>query len=139
MTSLIESPLEILRSAADSVRALAELPVTLERTLRDTNALIADARTQLAGLGEQAQRMMAQLDRMAEATDRLVDGATAIARVAREAQQQVAAANDQLVATNRALDQIVRLAEPLDRMGKRVTDGLLRVTGRRGGTDEPTR
>jgi ABC-type transporter Mla subunit MlaD len=138
VTSLVESPLELLRTIGESVRALAELPATLERTLRDTNALIADARTQLAGLGEQVQRMMDQLDKMAVATDRLVDGATSIAGVARDAQRQMAAASDQLAATNRTLEQIVRLAEPLDRMGKRVAEGLMRVTGRRGTPDEPT-
>ena len=136
MTSLVESPLDLLRTIGESVRALAELPATLERTLRDTNALIADARTQLGALGQQVQRMMAQLDKMAQATDRLVDGATAIAAVAREAQGQMAAASDQLATTNRTLEQIVRLVEPLDRMGKRVADGLMRVTGRRGASDE---
>jgi ABC-type transporter Mla subunit MlaD len=136
VTSLVESPLELLRTIGESVRALAELPATLERTLRDTNALIADARTQLGAVGEQVQRMMAQLDKMAEATDRLVDGATAIAAVAREAQGQMAAASDQLATTNRTLEQIVRLVEPLDRMGKRVADGLMRVTGRRSASDE---
>ncbi len=137
MTGLVpDSPLELLWAVGRSLRAIAELPATLERTLRDTNALIADARTRLGDVGVQIERMMSQLDKMAEATDRLVEGATAIAGVAHDAQRQMAAASDQLASTNRTLEHIVRLVEPLDRMGKRVADGLMRVTGRRGAPDD---
>ena len=38
--------------------------------MRETNALIADARAQLAPLGDQIGRMMEQLDTMATVTDR---------------------------------------------------------------------
>ena len=125
-------PLELLRTLVDSLRALAELPAMLERNLRDTNELIADARTQLSLLSEQVRRMMEQLDKMVVITDRLVDGTTTIAEVAQEARRQMASTSDQLASTNRTLEQIVRMAEPLDRMGKRVAEGLLRVTGRGG-------
>jgi methyl-accepting chemotaxis protein len=130
MTGLIGAPLELLRTITESVRALAELPAMLERNLRDTNLLIADARTQLALLSEQVRRMMEQLDKMVVITDRLVDGTTTIAEVAQDARRQMASTSDQLATTNRTLEQIVRMAEPLDRMGKRVAEGLLRVTGR---------
>ncbi len=131
MISLFTTPLEIARSLADSARALAELPVTLERTLRETNALIADARAQLTLLGDQVKRMMEQLEKMGTLTDRLVDGVGAITGAAQDAQRQIAATAEQLGATNRTLEQIVRMAEPLDRMGKRLATGLLRVSGRR--------
>jgi hypothetical protein len=123
MTSFVAAPFELMKAVGDSVRALAELPATLERSLRDTNALIAEARTQLALLSE-------QLDKMVVVTDRLVETTSAIAAVAEGAQRQMAATGEQLAAANRSLEHIVRLAEPLDRMGKRVAEGLLRVTGR---------
>ena len=129
MLSLL-APLEVVRALGDAVRALAELPAALERNLRETNVLITESRAQLALLGEQARRMMEQLDKMATVTDRLVEGATAIATVAEGAQRQMALTTEQLVATNRSLDQIVRLAEPLDRVGKRMAEGFQRVTGR---------
>ena len=132
MTGLVGVPLELLRTLVDSLRALAELPAMLERNLRDTNELIADARTQLSLLSEQVRRMMEQLDKMVVVTDRLVDGTTMIAEVAQEARRQMASTSEQLASTNRTLEQIVRMAEPLDRMGKRVAEGLLRVTGRGG-------
>jgi methyl-accepting chemotaxis protein len=135
MTGLIGAPLELLRTLAHSARALAELPAMLERNLRDTNTLIAEARTQLSLLSEQVRRMMEQLDKMVVITDRLVDGASGIAEVAQEARRQMASTSEQLASTNRTLEQIVRMAEPLDRMGKRVAEGLLRVTGR-GGSHE---
>jgi ABC-type transporter Mla subunit MlaD len=130
MSSLL-SPFEAVRALGDAVRALAELPAALERNLRETNVLITESRAQLALLGEQARRMMEQLDKMATVTDRLVEGATAIATVAEGAQRQMALTTEQLVATNRSLEQIVRLAEPLDRVGKRVAERFQRVTGRR--------
>lgn len=117
----------------ESVQALVEFPATLERTMRETNALIADARAHLALLGEQIRRMMEQLDKMATVSDRLIDGARSIAETATDAQQQMARTTDQLAAMNRSLDQIVRLAEPLDRVGKRVAERFRRATGR-GGT-----
>jgi methyl-accepting chemotaxis protein len=136
MTGLVGVPLELLRTLVDSLRALAELPAMLERNLRDTNELIADARTQLSLLSEQVRRMMEQLDKMVVITDRLVDGTTTIADVAQEARRQMASTSDQLASTNRTLEQIVRMAEPLDRMGKRVAEGLARVTGRGGSSSE---
>jgi ABC-type transporter Mla subunit MlaD len=129
MSSLL-APLEVVRALGDAIRALAELPAALERNLRETNVLITESRAQLALLAEQA-RMMEQLDKMATVTDRLVEGASAIATVAEGAQRQMALTTEQLVATNRSLDQIVRLAEPLDRVGKRVAEQFQRVTGRR--------
>ena len=128
----LATPLELLRSLAESIRALTELPVTLERNLRDTNTLIGEARTQLAVLGTHVSRMMEQLDKMATVTDRLVEGTKSIAAAAQDTQQQMVLTSAQLAAANRSLEQIVRLAEPLDRMGKRVAEGLQRVTGRRG-------
>ena len=74
--------------------------------------------------------MMEQLDTMATVTDRRVDGARSISQVALEAQRQMAASTEQLAATNRSLEQIVRLTEPLDRLGKRRADRFSRVTGR---------
>jgi hypothetical protein len=72
--SLVDSPVELIQSLAGSLRALAELPRTVERTLHDTNTLIAEARMQLGMLGEQVHRLMEQLDKMAAVTDRLIDG-----------------------------------------------------------------
>jgi len=132
VSSPLTAPFELLRGLGDSLRALAELPVAIERNLRDTNRLIAEARTQLALLGEQVHRMMEHLDKMATVTDRLVDGTKTIATAAQDAQHEIASTSAQLAATNRSLEQIVRLAEPLDRMGKKVAERLLRVTGRRG-------
>jgi ABC-type transporter Mla subunit MlaD len=129
--TLLRAPLDLLRSFGDSIRALVEFPVTLEHTMRETNALIADARGQLGLLGEQIRRMMEQLDKMATVSDRLVEGTTSIAETTQGAQEQMMRTTEQLAATNRSLDQIVRLAEPLDRVGKKVAERLLRVTGRR--------
>lgn len=135
MSPLI-NPLDLIRTLGEAVRALSELPAALERNLRETNVLITEARAQLALLGEQALRMTGQLDKMATVTDRLVESATAIASVADAAQRQMALTTDQLAATNRNLEQIVRMAEPLDQLGKRVTKGLQRVTGRGRKPDE---
>jgi methyl-accepting chemotaxis protein len=126
----LQTPGHVLRALAESLEALGRFPATLERTMRETNALIADARAQLALLGDQIGRMMEQLDTMATVTDRLVDGARSISQVASEAQRQMAASTEQLAATNRSLEQIVRLTEPLDRLGKRLADRFSRVTGR---------
>jgi ABC-type transporter Mla subunit MlaD len=126
----LHNPLDVIRALGDAVRALSELPAALEGNLRETNVLIAEARAQLSLLGEQALRMTEQLDKIATVTDRLVEGAKAIATVAEGAQRQMALTTEQLAATNRSLDQIVRMAEPLDRVGKRVAEGLQRVTGR---------
>jgi methyl-accepting chemotaxis protein len=132
----LEAPRQLLQGLADSVRALAGLPVTLEQTMRETNALVRDARTQLALLAGQIERMMEQLDKMATVTDRLVDGARAISSIADGARAQMAASTEQLAATNRSLEHIVRLTEPLDRLGKRVADRIARVTGRSGPPDD---
>jgi ABC-type transporter Mla subunit MlaD len=132
----LHNPLDVIRALGDAVRALSELPAALECNLRETNVLITEARAQLALLGEQALRMTEQLDKIATVTDRLVDGAKAIATVAEVAQRQMALTTEQLAATNRSLDQIVRMAEPLDRVGKRVAEGLQRVTGRARKRDE---
>jgi len=129
--SALSAPFDAIRALGDALRALAEVPPALERNLRETNVLITESRAQLQLLGEQARRMMEQLDKMATVTDRLVEGARSIATVAEGAQHQMALTTQQLTATNRSLEQIVRLAEPLDRMGKRVAEGLQRVTGRR--------
>jgi ABC-type transporter Mla subunit MlaD len=137
MVSLFQTPLEIARAVSESVRALAELPAALERSLRGTTALIEDSRAQLALLGEQVQRMMDQLEKMATVTDRLLEGAQAITAAAHDAQRQMAQTSEQLAATNRSLEQIVRLAEPLDRAGKRLAEGLARVTGRGKPPSEP--
>jgi len=126
----LHNPLDVIRALGDAVRALSELPAALEGNLRETNVLIGEARAQLSLLGEQALRMTEQLDKIATVTDRLVEGAKAIATVAEGAQRQMALTTEQLAATNRSLDQIVRMAEPLDRVGKRVAEGLQRVTGR---------
>ncbi len=128
--SALEAPLELVRAFGDAIRALAEVPAALDRNLRETNALITESRQQLQLLADQARRMMEQLDKMATVTDRLVEGAMSIAAVAEGAQRQMALTTDQLVATNRSLEQIVRLAEPLDRMTRRFSASIQRVTGR---------
>jgi methyl-accepting chemotaxis protein len=130
---LVSTPLDLARALAESARALAALPATLERTLRDTNLLIDEARQQLVTLSAQVVRMTEQLDKMVAITDGLVDGARSIAAVAGEAERQIGATGQYLAATNRTLEQIVRLAEPLDRLGKRLGDGLQRLTGRSSG------
>jgi ABC-type transporter Mla subunit MlaD len=132
---MLDGPLDLVRALADTLQAIGRLPGTIETTLRETNALIADARGQLERLGAQVSRMMEQLDKMATVTDRLVDGARAISDVADEARRQMAATTSQLAATNRTLEQLVRFAEPLDRLGKRVVDRLARVTGRGPGDE----
>ena len=137
MLGVLDSPLHLLRTLGESVEALARLPASIERTLRETNALIADARAQLTLLGGQIGRMMEQLDKMATVTDRLVDGASAVSTIAENAHRQMAATTEQLAATNRTLEQLVRFAEPLDRLGKRVAERFSRVTGRSGTIEEP--
>ena len=132
--SLVSLPLDVARALAESALALAALPATLERTLRDTNLLIDEAREQLSTLSAQVGRMTDQLDKMVDITDGLVDGARSIAVVAGEAERQIGSTGQHLAATNRTLEQIVRLAEPLDRLSKRLGDGLQRLTGR-GGTE----
>lgn len=128
MLALLEAPLELVRTLRESARALADIPVALERNLRQTNALIDEARVQLGLLGDQVRGMMEQLEKMNTVTDRLVEGTRSITIAAHDAQQQMAQTGEQLAATNRTLEQIVRLAEPLDRIGKRLAGGLLRVT-----------
>jgi hypothetical protein len=135
--SALQLPLDLVRALRETLHALAELPIALERNLRETNALIAESRSQLELLGEQARRMMVQLDKMATVTDGLVEGTRSIAAAAKDAQRQMVLTTEQLAATNRSLEQIVRLAEPLDRLGKRVAERFLRVTGRRGQSGEP--
>src|SRR5207247_8466550 len=90
--------------------------------MRETNALIAESRAQLELLREQAGRMMAQLEKMAAVADRLVEGTAPMAAMAEEARRQMALTTEQLAATNRSLEHIVRLAEPLDRVSKRVVE-----------------
>jgi small-conductance mechanosensitive channel len=119
MASLLSAPFQLLRTAGESLRALLTFPASLEHTMRETNGLIADARVQLALLGEQLRRITEQLDQAAQ-----------------DAQRQMMRTTEQLTATNRSLDQIVRLAEPFDRVGKRVAEGLQRVTGRRATPDK---
>jgi hypothetical protein len=132
-------PFEVLRALADAVRALADLPVALERTMRETNALIGESRAQLQLLREQAGKMMEQLEKMTVVADQLVDATGPMAGMADEARRQMALTTEQLSATNRNLEHIVRLAEPLDRVGKLVVERFRRVTGRGGaepGSDE---
>ena len=129
-------PLELVRALGDAVQALAQLPTALERNLRETNGLIAESRAQLELLGEQARRMTAQLDNMAAVTDGLLDGTKAIAAAAQDVRRQMELTTEQLAATNRSLDHIVRLTQPLDRVGKRVAEGFQRVTGRGRTPDE---
>src|SRR5207249_496340 len=134
----LPTPLDLVRAVGGSLRAIVEFPATLQQTMRETTALIADARKQLALLGEQIRRMMEQLDKMAMVSDRLIEGARSIAETGQGAQHQLARTTEHLAAASRSLDQIVRLAEPLDRMGKRVADGFLRATGRRGTPSQGT-
>jgi methyl-accepting chemotaxis protein len=126
----VSTPFELLRTIGDSLRALAELPTAIEGTLRETNALIADARAELGLLGAQVRRMMEQLDQMAAVTDRLVEGTQAIAAAAQSAQQQMALTTVQLSTTNRTLEQLVRLVEPLDRVTRSLGERFQRLTGR---------
>jgi ABC-type transporter Mla subunit MlaD len=129
-------PLELVRALGDAVQALAQLPTALERNLRETNGLIAESRAQLALLGDQARLMTVQLDKMAAVTDGLLEGTKAIAAAAQDVRRQMELTTEQLAATNRSLDHIVRLTQPLDRVGKRVAEGLQRVTGRGRVPDE---
>ena len=135
MTSFLSAPFELVWQLGRSARALAELPVALEQSLRETNALIAETRTHLTLLANQVERMMEQLDKMATVADRLVDGTKAIAENANDAKLQMASTSEQIAAANRSLEQIVRLTEPIDRMSKKVVDRLLRVTGGRSSDD----
>jgi methyl-accepting chemotaxis protein len=130
MTSPLRAPLELVRALGEAVQALMELPTVLERNLRETNGLIAEARAQLELLGEQARRMTVQLDAMAAVTDGLLEGTKAIAAAAQDVRRQMEVTTEQLAATNRTLEQLVRFAEPLDRVGKRMAEGFQRVTGR---------
>jgi len=123
----------LLGSLTDAVRGFADLPGALERAIRETNALIAESRAQLALLREQAERMSAQLEKMTRVADRLVDATAPMAAMAEEARRQMALTTEQLAATNHSLEQIVRLAEPFDRVGKRVVERFMRVTGRGSG------
>ena len=132
----VSTPFELLRTLGDSLRALAELPTAIEGTLRETNALIADARAELGLLATQVRRMMDQLDRMAAVTDRLVEGTQAIAAAAQSAQQQMALTTVQLTTTNRTLEQLVRLVEPLDRVTRSLGERFQRFTGRREAPDD---
>ncbi len=132
MSSALQAPLDLIHALRETLRALAELPTALERNLRETNVLIAESRGQLEVLGEQARAMTVLLEKMTAVTDGLVEGTKVIAAAAQDAQRQMVLTTEQLAATNRSLEQIVRFAEPLDRMGKRVAERLLRVTGRRG-------
>jgi hypothetical protein len=128
--SIIKLPLELVSGLTEALRALADLPVALERTMRETNALIGESRAQLALLREQAAKMMAQLEKMTTVADRLVQATGPMVGMAEEARRQMALTTEQLTATNRSLEHIVRLAEPLDRVGKRVVERFRRVTGR---------
>ena len=136
MISPLRAPFEIVRSLGEAVQALAAVPAALERNLRETNALIADSRAQLELLGESVRRMMTQLDKMAAVTDGLLEGTRAIAAAAQDVRRQMEVTSAQLSATNHSLEQLVRFAEPLDRVGKRVAQGLQRVTGRGRTPDE---
>ena len=108
MTSVVRLPVDLVRGLTQVVRGLAELPLALERTMRETNALIAESRAQLELLREQAGRMMAQLEKMAAVADRLVEGTAPMAAMAEEARRQMALTTEQLAATNRSLEHIVR-------------------------------
>ena len=130
MIAPLRAPLELVRALGEAVQALAELPTALERNLRETNGLIAESRAQLELLGEQARRMMVQLDKMATVTDGLLEGTKAIAAAAQDVRRQMELTTEQLAATNRSLEHLVRFTEPLDRVGKRVAEGFQRVTGR---------
>ena len=44
MTSVVRLPVDLVRGLTQVVRGLAELPLALERTMRETNALIAESR-----------------------------------------------------------------------------------------------
>ena len=115
MASVLALPFELLGGLTEAVRALADLPVALERTMRETNALIAESRAQLEMLREQAGKMMTQLEKMTTVADRLVQATGPMAGMAEEARRQMALTTEQLAATNRSLENIVRLAEPFDR------------------------
>ena len=137
MLSLLRAQLDLVKMLGDSLRAIAEFPTTLQETMRETNALVADARETLARLGGQIERMMDQLDNIGEMSDRLIAGTKTITSSADGAQTQMERAIEQLVAANRSLDQIVRLIEPLNRVSTRVSEGFLRATGRRAVPGDP--
>ena len=81
---------------------------------------------------DKAGTMMTQLEKMTTVADRLVQATGPMAGMAEEARRQMALTTEQLAATNRSLENIVRLAEPFDRVGKRVVERFRRVTGRGG-------
>ena len=130
MFAPLRAPLDVVRALGEAVQALAGVPTALERNLRETNGLIAESRAQLELLGEQVRRMMVQLDKMAAVTDGLLEGTKAIAAAAQDVRRQMELTAEQLAGTNRSLEQLVRFAEPFDRVGKRVAEGFQRVTGR---------
>jgi methyl-accepting chemotaxis protein len=127
--------ISLLSSLTDTLRGFADLPAALERAIRETNGLIKEARAQLGLLREQAERMSAQLEKMTTIADRLADATAPMGAMAEEARRQMALTTEQLTATNRSLEQIVRFAEPFDRVGKRMVERFMRVTGRGGGEE----
>ena len=132
--SFTKLPLDLVRGFTDAIQSLTEFPVILERTLRDTNAAIADLRLQLAGLQSQMGRIAAQLETMRPALDTLVERTAPLIDAAEGARRELAGATERLVVTTQSLERIVQMAAPLDLVGKRVVDRFRRVTG--GGSTE---
>lgn len=131
MASLLTAPLELIAKLMESAQALAEFPATLERTLRETNALIGKLAQQLDGVQGQIDRIVTQLDAVAPHLDALRAQVGPLVEVADGARQHLVTATTQLATTAHDLERIANIAEPLDAVSKRVVDQFRRVTGRR--------
>lgn len=135
MFSVVRLPLDLLSGLAEAVHALAALPAELERTIRDTNALMAALRTELGGLHDQVERIAVQLETMGPVIEGLVERTTPLIDVADAARRELVAATAQLTATGQSLERALQMAAPLDLVGKRIADRFRRVT-RQGGPTE---
>lgn len=104
----------------ETLEALAALPQALDKNMRQTNELIESTGKQLDELKTQTVLLLEQMRLIQQTAAQLGSAAPALTEMAEIAKEQMALTTVQLERTNEQLDQVLKVAEPLDKMGQRL-------------------
>ena len=134
--TLLRTPMDLWHAVrelplVETVEALAQLPRALEEQMREANRLIGAAQEHLSFISEATGKLVAQLETMGVAADKLAEATPAMVDMASTAKEQMELTTVQLERTNEHLAEVLRVSEPLEKVGKRVQKFL----DRRGGSD----
>jgi chromosome segregation ATPase len=138
VASLLTLPLDVLR-------AIADIPLAIERNMRRTHELVGNQVEQLRRIEAHGEAMLEQLQAMLEqmqttraVTERLVEATEKAAAASEGTREQMAATREEMAKAhaqvermNEQLEGLLRLGAPVERAQRR-GDRLGALLGRRG-------